>query len=229
MCVLSQSIFGVGVLLWGTPILLMIGIGYLEALSLLLPTSISISAMQILPHPNQLSMNLFIRFLILCMPTLLLGLILIFTFQFDPTIFVIFALILSGILRLLNFTNMTLVSRKYKDVLLPIIGFIHGLSNLGGSVLVIWAATGTKEKIKIRTVVAFIYIFLATFQIIVVHLTIGIFTVVIPYVLGSLLVHLIASKYLFSEINDLHYQILLTMLMFAMAILMSIQYLNMAQ
>ena len=45
-----QSIFGVGVLLFGTPILLLLGYEFIYALTILLPISIAINSLQILRH-----------------------------------------------------------------------------------------------------------------------------------------------------------------------------------
>ena len=42
-----QSLFGVGVLLFGTPVLLLLGYSFIESLLILLPVSISINILQI--------------------------------------------------------------------------------------------------------------------------------------------------------------------------------------
>ena len=44
--VLVQSIFGIGLLLFGTPTFILLGYSYAETLSILLPNSILISLMQ---------------------------------------------------------------------------------------------------------------------------------------------------------------------------------------
>ena len=45
-----QSVFGVGVLLFGTPLLLLLGYDFIDALIVLLPIYIAINALQILKH-----------------------------------------------------------------------------------------------------------------------------------------------------------------------------------
>jgi len=45
-----QSVFGVGVLLFGTPLLLLLGYEFVDALGVLLPVSIAISTLQVLRH-----------------------------------------------------------------------------------------------------------------------------------------------------------------------------------
>ena len=47
---LLQSIFGVGVLLVGTPVLMLAGYTYFDVLSLTLPTSLIISLSQVVKH-----------------------------------------------------------------------------------------------------------------------------------------------------------------------------------
>ena len=44
---LTQLLFGVGVLLWGTPSLILLGYEFTTALSLLLPISLGISGLQV--------------------------------------------------------------------------------------------------------------------------------------------------------------------------------------
>ena len=45
-----QSIFGVGMLLFGTPILLLLGYSFVDALGIVLPISIAISLLQVIKH-----------------------------------------------------------------------------------------------------------------------------------------------------------------------------------
>ena len=48
-----QSIFGVGLLLFGTPTLLLLGVGYEQVLWILLPSSITISLYQVFENKIQ--------------------------------------------------------------------------------------------------------------------------------------------------------------------------------
>ena len=51
--VIFQSLFGVGLLLFGTPIFLLLGYNFESTLILILPVSITISLLQLLHHKNQ--------------------------------------------------------------------------------------------------------------------------------------------------------------------------------
>ncbi len=55
---ISQSLFGVGILLWGTPIFLLLGENFIQTLALLLPLSLMVSFLQILPSLNQIDKNM---------------------------------------------------------------------------------------------------------------------------------------------------------------------------
>ena len=54
-----QSVFGVGVLLFGTPILLLLGYDFITTLTVLLPVSVSINLIQIAMHRAQVDWALF--------------------------------------------------------------------------------------------------------------------------------------------------------------------------
>ena len=58
---ISQSLFGVGILLWGTPIFLLLGENFIQTLTLLLPLSLMISFLQILQRLDKINKNIFKR------------------------------------------------------------------------------------------------------------------------------------------------------------------------
>ena len=69
-----QSIFGVGLLLFGTPSLLLIGYEYHEILNILLPASITISFLQVVKSRENIDKSKKV-FIFYCLPVLI-----IFTF-----------------------------------------------------------------------------------------------------------------------------------------------------
>ena len=99
-CVIFQSIFGVGVLLLGTPLFLLNNVAYEAALEILLPVSISISITQFITNRHRLKTDQLIKFATLCLPALFCGLYIILIFEMDPTLFVVSALIFAGVIRL---------------------------------------------------------------------------------------------------------------------------------
>lgn len=224
LCVVSQSLFGVGVLLWGTPALMLYGFSYVNVLNILLPISLCISVTQVFAKRQLLSHENTKKFLVLCLPYLVLGLLLVLTISVDPTLFVILALFLAGFLRLLNPSVIKSKITTKKDILLPLVGLTHGLSNLGGSLLVIWASLTGTNRFEIRALVAFIYTFLALSQILIILLTLNEFTLSVMYILPMLLLNFISSKYFFQTIKEEKYQSLLTVLIFAISILLSCKF-----
>ena len=226
LCVLSQSLFGVGVLLWGTPALMLYGLSYVDVLNLLLPISLCISVSQVFVTRGILSFGNARKFLVLCFPYLVLGLLLVLVISIDPTLFVILALILAGVLRL---TNPSVIKNKItrkKDILLPLVGLTHGLSNLGGSMLVVWASFTGANRFEIRALVALLYTFLALSQILVILLTLNEFILSVMYIPPLLLLHVVSSKYVLRNINEEKYQNLLTVLIFAISILLSFRFIG---
>ena len=60
-----QAQFGVGLLAFGTPILLTMGIGYLDALEILIPCSMLLSAIQVFEGRNEIPREKISSFLVL--------------------------------------------------------------------------------------------------------------------------------------------------------------------
>lgn len=226
LCVLSQSLFGVGVLLWGTPALMLYGLSYVDVLNLLLPISLCISVSQVFAERRLLSFEIAKKFLVHCLPYLVFGLLTVLIISVDPTLFVVLALFLAGVLRLTNPSVIkTQISHK-KDFLLPMVGLTHGLSNLGGSLLVMWASLTGTNRFEIRALVSLMYTFLALSQIVVILLTLNEFTLSVMYIPTLLLLNFISSKYLLRIINEVKYQRLLTILIFAIAIFLSFRFIG---
>ena len=71
-----QSIFGIGLLLLGTPTFLLLGYGYFDVLNILLPFSILISLSQIISYREK-NFKFASKIFIFSVPTLVLGLILV--------------------------------------------------------------------------------------------------------------------------------------------------------
>ena len=226
MCVLSQSIFGVGVLLWGTPALLLYGFSYIEVLTVLLPISLAISIFQTITHRDLLKYSDLRKYVFLCLPGLLFGLLAVIFSSKAPILLVTIALFLAGILRFKKFEKIRGKISKNKDFLLPVIGLIHGFSNLGGSLLIVWASLSAATKLEVRTLVSLIYSLLALSQILVISLTIGASHFSLSYVIPAVTIHLISSQFIFDRLNETIFQTLLTWLMFSMGFLLILKYIE---
>ena len=87
--IVFQSIFGIGLLLFGTPTFLVFGYTFPETLSLLLPISISISLFQFI-FSSKKDFKFIKKFNIFCLPSLIISIYFILNIyeQFDFKIFI---------------------------------------------------------------------------------------------------------------------------------------------
>ena len=168
-----QSVFGVGLLLFGTPFFLMIGYDFISTLAIILPVSVLISFLQII-YKSQLSKELIVEYNIYCLPFLIIFLIFsIKTNYFDIKFFVSALLIISSLLAILKnkLYSFKKYIRSYRKCILIFIGFIHGLTNMGGSFLSIFSSIINEEnKYLSRNYIAYGYFIMGILQITVIIL-----------------------------------------------------------
>lgn len=162
-----QSIFGVGLLLFGTPSLLLIGYEYHEILNILLPASITISFLQVVKSRENIDKSKKV-FIFYCLPVLIIFtfVVLIFknliNFKLIISIFLIFSSLCAlNQKKIKNLKNLILKNNK---IMLMIIGLIHGVSNMGGSFLSIFSTITNKNKHASRKNIAFGYLMMGLFQ-----------------------------------------------------------------
>jgi uncharacterized membrane protein YfcA len=164
-----QSLFGVGLLLFGTPILLLMGYEYTEVLMYLLPASISISLGQVRDFRNiKLNQNYRLQFFIFCIPILLVGIFLAtkFDLKIEIRLFIVSMLLFSFFLRTFSTlrTQVEYIIQKNIPFVLCVMGLVHGLSNMGGSILGPMASSLYKDKNKILASVSLDYALMAMIQ-----------------------------------------------------------------
>lgn len=219
-----QSIFGVGVLVFGTPTCLLLGYPFEETLSYLLPASISISCIQVFHGKNEIKVKK--EFLIFTIPSVILGLtlVLIKWFNLDIKILVGLMLILTGAIRLFPKIQKTMERfiRKQMIFFLTGMGLIHGLSNMGGGLLTILSSSLFQNKREIRANIAYGYLIFATTQIIVLAiLNPSLFRpniIVFPFI--SLFTYVCLGNFIFLKSKEKMYQSLITVLIFAYGIVL---------
>ena len=218
-----QSIFGVGLLLFGTPTLLLIGYSYVETLWILLPCSIIISLIQSIEnYPLVKAKRKVVYFTI---PAMTFSLIFIVSYDYviDIRKVVGLFLIFIGIVKFSPKLQIYLQFFIEKQLRLyyVLIGFIHGVSNMGGGPLSILMSTLYTDKAKIRANIAFIYLILASFQLMILFI---IDSTSLKYanfalMLVSLGAYLIANKYIADKVNDKKNIILINILILTYGIL----------
>lgn len=224
-----QSLFGVGLLLFGTPIMLLMGYEYTEALLYLLPASAALSWSQVKDLKDiKLDGGYRKRFFLVCLPFLALGMVAAQYFNLKSGIKIMITgmLVLTFILR----TSLTLKAKLQelmKKNLIPalgIMGLIHGLANMGGSILTPLVSSLYREKNKVLAGVSFDYAFMASLQLIIL---VGIQreSFLAKYLIGagiSLLIRYSIGKRVFAFTSEDGYQKLLNGFILANALLLAI-------
>ena len=220
-----QSIFGVGLLLLGTPMLILFGFDYQHALVCLLPASIIINIFQIYENGDYKFSNMPL-FLFNAVPFVAIGSILyfykIFTIKFGVIIGL--ALIFSALIRLsenLKLGIAKLINNRERESI-ALIGLFHGYTNMGGSLLTIWASFKAESKIRIRGLIAQGYLVFALTQftalIMLSDLHFSKYILLIPFV--STISFLIFGRISFEYLNERFYNSILSLTMIIMGIIL---------
>ncbi len=147
--VIIQSIFGVGLLLFGTPSLLLLGYDFANTINILMPVSISISAIQFFKSKNR-DINFIKEYNLFCLPFLIFFLIIAlkFNYIFNFKLIVALLLVISSliILNKSKFSTFKKIFFKIRKLVLMGIGLIHGLTNMGGGFLAIYSTIVSRNN-----------------------------------------------------------------------------------
>ena len=131
-----QSIFGVGTLLFGTPILLLLGYDFVNSLGVLLPVSLAISTLQLLKHHEEIDMTSYKNLLIYSLPLVVIFLVLVTMVKTKMGLAIGCLLILVALKSFSPRIERGLLwVLGYQRIYFMVLGVIHGISNLGGSLL----------------------------------------------------------------------------------------------
>ena len=202
-----QSIFGVGLLLFGTPSFLLFGYDFANTINILMPISITISSLQF--FKSKVSDKKFLQeYNLFCLPFLVIFLFvaLKFKYLFDFKLLVAILLIFSSVL-ILNkrkFSSFKKTFFKLKKLVLMGIGCVHGLTNMGGSFLAIYS-TLVSQNIKevSRYYICYGYLIMGILQyLLVLFLSFGSLQFnKLYYVFLALIIYFPIQK-IFKKIND---------------------------
>ena len=172
--VLIQTIVGVGVLVLGTPILLILDYNIVETISILLPVSILTSLMNLIYFKFinkipflDLGSKVKKSFFTICIPAILFGTILLKYFHEVINFKILVSVLILTTLIVKKFFNnhLLILSNSKKKAMLLVIGLVHGVSNAGGALLSIFILNINKNlKNQTRYSLTFFYFFLAFLQ-----------------------------------------------------------------
>ncbi len=223
-----QSIFGVGLLVFGTPTLLLLGHPFNETLGALLPASIAISLLQL--RGARLPDRIFLRqFGAWCLVPLAIALALVLRsgVSVNLNLAVAAALAVFAVVR----TSARVRKRaapwvsRHTRAWLTLTGLVHGFSNLGGGPLLILAASRYRQKEAMRPFIALCYASFAAIQL-------GVLAFLIPAVFGwhqlvnasvSASVFLFAGQRFFGWVPAQRFELLLTVLVAAYAAILGLR------
>ena len=213
-----QSCFGVGLLLFGTPTLIIFGYSYVETLWMILPSSIVLSLTQVLFDRDLIQSKKSI--FLLTVPALAIGLIIILLSGDLVNISKIvgLGLIIVAFIRQSKVLNTYLSNfiSKRSSVYLLSTGLIHGLSNMGGGPLSILMSSLHKSKSVIRVNIAYVYLFFGISQIIILTIleleTFDVNYFVFPVV--AIVSYFFIGKPLSNYIDDNKFQSFITIMIF---------------
>jgi uncharacterized protein len=214
-----QSIFGVGVLLFGTPLLMLYNYDFKIALLTLLPISIVISFLQIIKNITYIDFAFYRKVLIYSIPFLVVFLSIGIHNSINFSLIIGFLLIVVSLKKSSDIINKILeYISNYDRINLVTMGIIHGLTNLGGSFLTAIVFNKEFSKNKTRSTIAICYATFAIFQILTLILFIGGDQVVyhfnIKFFLVGILTFLIVERFVYSRINREKYEKSFSMFLF---------------
>lgn len=167
-----QTIAGVGILVLGTPIMLLMGLEMIEVMSLLLPLSMMNSLINLI-YLNHNKENIKINrkmknyFFLICLPGIFFGLFFLKKFSnlINLNLLVCFVIWMVIFFTYVNYKNNLDLINRFKKSMIFITGFVHGITNSGGSILSMLIIKSYSKNINyIRYQIIFFYFFLALFQ-----------------------------------------------------------------
>ena len=165
-----QSSIGVGILVLGTPFLLILNYNIFFIFFILLPISIITSLINIFIIKfqkkiavNRISKDL-IKFFLICIPSIVIGLFILknlqnyINFNFLVSIVIIISIFLVVLQNKIKFKI-----NFFRKSILVFVGIIHGLTNSGGTLMSL-ALSSNYDKNFARYYITFFYFVLASFQ-----------------------------------------------------------------
>lgn len=220
-----QSVFGVGVLLFGTPLLLMFGYQFLEALTILLPISLTINAIQIARYYREIDIDFYIKVLIFTIPLIVLSLFLLTRSNINVGLIVGVFLIFVGLQNYsAKINDMPQALVRYEKAYLIVMGIVHGLTNLGGSLLTAIVHNKQLSKHSTRVTIAAAYASFAVFQIATLfvaaqHLDVNILNN-LAYLIFAILIYIVAEEAVYVSIDNQQYRIIFSGFLFVSGIVL---------
>lgn len=170
-----QSVIGVGVLVLGTPIFLIFGYSFYNTLLILLPISILTSLINIIIYrkkkffviSNFLKKDENVLFYYYCIPSIFFGLILLklFSSYINFKILISLMLLISLVCKHYLQNIFPFIKKKFLNLFYILTGIVHGLTNSGGSLILLLVSYNKKNFKKDGILlITFFYLILVSIQ-----------------------------------------------------------------
>ena len=220
-----QSIFGTGVLLFGTPILLILGNNFQTALIILLPVSVLINFFQISNNYKTIDQGFYKNLVLFCLPAVFLSLYFSHSSTININIIIgIFLIIISLQFNVGAIKGILKWLLQYEIFYLTIMGFLHGLTNLGGSLLSAGVLSKDLTKDSKRSTIAISYFSMGAIQIITLIATMSFYIFLnknyfLYWATGPAIFFLV-EKYLYYTIDEKMYKNISSIFLFIMGLIL---------
>ena len=207
LSVALQSLFGVGVLLFGTPMLLFLGYPFMESLLVLLPISVSINALQVIKDYKYINFKIYRSILFITIPFIIIFLFLISKINVNINFFVgTFLIFISLKDRVAVLKTIFDKSLSYNKLFYSLMGIVHGMTNLGGALLTAKIFSTDLTKHEKRATTAISYMSFAIFQIVTILFLDKKYESSNGWlILIGVLVYLVINKLIFYKISEQRY------------------------
>ena len=201
-----QSLFGVGVLLLGTPWMLLLGMDFASTLQLLLPISLTINTLQLTRDHAHVDRPTLGRLALLALPAV--GIALWASTRWAPPLELFVAVLVLGFSLK---DRITVIGRglerllSYERTYVVAMGLVHGASNLGGSMLTALAFGKGLDRQAARGTIAAGYTLFAIVQLLTLALSGTSWQVSIGVgsglAVGAVAVFLVTDRFVFSRFS----------------------------
>ena len=212
-----QSIFGIGLLLIGTPTFLLLGYAFFDVLNILLPFSITISLLQVI-YSEEVDTGFNKKMLVYCIPALIFALYILLNNQDEINFILLTSLtiIFFSLINLSKFKDLIFFENRNKkiNISLVFLGLIHGFTNLGGSLLTLISTNLNNQKSLMRYNIASGYLILGVVQLLFINIF---YKILVPNNLYYLFIpatSFFIAQYFYGKINSRIFSKMLNVTMF---------------
>lgn len=211
-----QSLFGVGILLFGTPILLLLNYEFFDALLILLPISASINLMQVIKGYKEIDFDIYKHILLITIPFIIITLYFLSQFTINITLFIGLLLMIIALKEYVTLIkNVMNKLLSYNNIFYVVMGIVHGMTNLGGALLTAKIFNTHLNKYQKRSTIALSYMTFALFQIVTILLLTHEYNISnLLFVFIGLGVYILVNKFFFYKITNTKYDKLFAAFLF---------------